>query len=73
MTVFSLAAAGKHKVMELPVPNSSVSIPVHLLVGTQPGPRVAIMACVHGDEYEGPLALGRLLRELGPDRLRAGG
>jgi predicted deacylase len=48
---------------------SPISIPVALLCGTQPGPRLAAVAAVHGDEFEGVKALHHLLAELTPDRL----
>ncbi|MGN6701261.1 MAG: hypothetical protein ACTHMR_24125, partial [Thermomicrobiales bacterium] len=32
--------------------------------GTQPGPTLAVLAGVHGDEYEGPVAIGELLAAL---------
>lgn len=34
------------------------------------GPRILLMAGNHGDEYEGELALGRLIRRLDPARMR---
>lgn len=34
------------------------------------GPRVLLMAGNHGDEYEGEVALGRLIRRLDPARMR---
>ena len=34
------------------------------------GPRVLLMAGNHGDEYEGEIALGRLIRRLDPARVR---
>ncbi len=34
------------------------------------GPRILLMAGNHGDEYEGPLALSRLIRELAPAQIR---
>ena len=38
--------------------------------GTGTGPRVLLMAGNHGDEYEGQIALGRLIRTLEPSDLR---
>lgn len=45
-----------------------IPIPIALIKnGT--GPTVFLMAGNHGDEYEGPLALGSMIRELDPDRV----
>lgn len=41
-------------------------IPALCIVGEAPGPSVLLMGGVHGDEYEGPLALMSLFRELDP-------
>jgi predicted deacylase len=46
-----------------------VTIPVVLLAGQARRPRVALVAGVHGDEYEGPRALAELATELMPERL----
>ena len=34
--------------------------------GNGAGPRILLMAGNHGDEYEGQVALGRLIRDLDP-------
>ena len=38
--------------------------------GNGDGPRILLMAGNHGDEYEGQVALGRLIRELDPAEVR---
>jgi len=46
-----------------------IDVPVRVIVGAQPRPRVAVMAAVHGDEYEGVRAVVDLGRELDPAQL----
>src|SRR5437764_2689306 len=42
-------------------------IPIPIVsIGNGSGPRVLLMAGNHGDEYEGQVALGKLIRELDP-------
>jgi predicted deacylase len=43
---------------------------VRRVVGAQPGPRLSVLAGVHGDEYEGQVAVRRFLAELDPGQLR---
>src|SRR5436305_12277015 len=38
--------------------------------GNGAGPRILLMAGNHGDEYEGQVALGRLIRSLDPTEVR---
>jgi predicted deacylase len=49
---------------------SDLTIPVVVVRGPEPGPTVVITAGVHGDEFEGPLAIGKLLRTINPGRVR---
>jgi predicted deacylase len=44
-------------------------IPAACIVGS-PGPTVLLLAGVHGDEYEGPVALDRLYKSLDPEQIR---
>jgi predicted deacylase len=46
-----------------------IPVPIAVLNG-QPGPTVLLAAGVHGDEYEGQIALRRLLHQLDPAKLR---
>lgn len=39
-------------------------VEIFAATGTQPGPTLAVLAGVHGDEYEGPVAIGELLAAL---------
>src|SRR5438876_969093 len=43
-----------------------IPIPI-AAIGNGDGPRILLMAGNHGDEYEGQVALGRLIRDLQPD------
>lgn len=51
----------------LPVPLAGggvLHLPRYVLRGSAPGPHVAVLGAVHGDEYEGVVAAGALLRGL---------
>jgi predicted deacylase len=43
-------------------------VPVACIVG-KPGPTALLVAGVHGDEFEGPVALSQLIEEIAPDQL----
>ena len=47
----------------------AIAIPV-VVIRNGPGPTVFLMAGNHGDEYEGQIALTKLIRELEPDHIR---
>ena len=46
-----------------------VPIPI-VAIGNGTGPRILLMAGNHGDEYEGQVALGRLIRDLQPAEIK---
>lgn len=46
------------------------AFPVVIVNGRQPGPRLCVLAGVHGDEYEGMEAVRRVLRQADPATLR---
>ncbi|MFC4669251.1 succinylglutamate desuccinylase/aspartoacylase family protein [Seohaeicola nanhaiensis] len=46
-----------------------IAIPI-AVVAKGSGPTVLLTGGVHGDEYEGPVALARLAREIDPDQVR---
>jgi uncharacterized protein len=50
-------------------PYFQVKVPVATIRNGE-GPRVLLMAGVHGDEYEGELSLARLIRKLDPARMK---
>ena len=53
-------------VFENPSDESQIEIPIKVIAGVRPGRTALIVAGVHGDEYEGPAALFRLIRDLTP-------
>jgi predicted deacylase len=48
---------------------AAIEVPVHVITGASARPRVALVAGVHGDEYDGIIALQRSLVELEPATL----
>jgi N-alpha-acetyl-L-2,4-diaminobutyrate deacetylase len=44
-------------------------IPICIISGAEPGPTVTMIAGVHGDEYEGTIALQRMARDLASDQI----
>ncbi len=46
-----------------------IPVPIHV-IGNGPGPTALLTGGVHGDEYEGPVSLMKLARELEPDEVR---
>lgn len=49
-----------------------VRIPVCVIAGARPGPTLALFGGTHGDEYEGPVALKRLIHDLDAGAVGAG-
>lgn len=45
------------------------ALSVFAMVGSRPGPTLATIGGIHGDEYEGPLVLSGLLRDIDPQDL----
>jgi predicted deacylase len=70
---FGSLAAGRHD-YSLPflqlADGATHALPVTVVVGAQPGPRLAVTAGIHGDEYEGVRAVADLCRELNPAEQR---
>ena len=66
--------AGERQLVDLPVSKLSnrtpVTLPVHVLHGTRPGPAMFVSAAVHGDELNGVEIIRRVLRTLGPGNIR---
>jgi predicted deacylase len=63
-------APGTRRLIDLPVSKLSnhtpVTLPVHVLHGTRPGPRMFLSAAIHGDELNGVEIIRRVLRTLQP-------
>lgn len=59
------------QIARLPLPDAGGAWELDLYVasGTRPGPTLAVLAGVHGDEYEGPVAIADLLAALDPAAL----
>lgn len=49
-----------------------VRVPLYVATSGKPGPTIVAIGGTHGDEYEGPVGLKNLIRELDPARLVAG-
>jgi predicted deacylase len=47
-------------------------VPLYIACGPQPGTTIVAIGGTHGDEYEGPVGLKNLIRELDPAGLQAG-
>lgn len=50
--------------VEHPIPGSQRRLQIVSVVGGRPGPVLAVIGSVHGDELEGPLAIAQLLSNL---------
>jgi predicted deacylase len=64
---------GERRLVDLPLSKLSnhapVSLPVHVLHGSQPGPTMFVSAAIHGDELNGVEIIRRLLRTLHPQSI----
>ena len=74
LTVDITQTGKQHGHLILPLSKSTVQdghamLPVCVIRGSQPGPTVTLMAGVHGDEFEGPLTLQKLTKELTPEMI----
>jgi predicted deacylase len=65
---------GARRLIDLPVARLSnhapVTLPVHVVHGTRPGPALFVSAAVHGDELNGVEIIRRLLRTVQPGNVR---
>jgi N-alpha-acetyl-L-2,4-diaminobutyrate deacetylase len=72
MTIDPSLTGKQHGHLVLPCTNCD-GVPTHLRVpvcsirGNEPGPTITLIAGIHGDEYEGSLALQQLTRDLAVD------
>lgn len=62
----------QHGHLIVPLSTSSIQdghamLPVCVIRGTKPGPTVTLVTGIHGDEFEGPITLQRMARELTPE------
>ena len=66
-------APGERRTVDLPLPplytHTNVSMPVHVIHGRAPGPRLFVASAVHGDEINGIEIIRRLLATRGLSRL----
>jgi predicted deacylase len=60
-------APGERKLVELRIPelytHASLSIPIQVLHGKRPGPRLFVCAAIHGDEINGVEVIRRLINQ----------
>lgn len=65
--------AGERQLVDLPISKLSnhapVTLPVHVLHGSRPGPTMFVSAAIHGDELNGVEIIRRLLRTLDPQTI----
>ncbi|MCF7972019.1 MAG: succinylglutamate desuccinylase/aspartoacylase family protein [Methylococcaceae bacterium] len=65
---------GSNLVVDLPLPplytNTPMTMPVHVLHGKLPGPKLFVSAAIHGDELNGVEIVRRLLKQPALKRLR---
>jgi predicted deacylase len=61
-------AKGFLDMSELP-DGTKVRLPLILIHGTSPGPRLWLQAAIHGDEYDGTMALLDISKIINPERL----
>jgi predicted deacylase len=69
---FDTLKPGRHKVVlrvEAAPGQPVIEVPVHVLVGRKPRPRLAVVGGVHGDEYDGIRAAQRLAGAQAPETL----
>lgn len=50
--------------------HSELAVPVHVIRGRRPGPRLFISAAIHGDEINGVEIIRRVLKDITPGKLR---
>jgi len=66
-------APGERRIVELPLPplttHSKLEMPVHVVRGRRPGPRLLVCAALHGNEINGVEIIRRLLKEKALSRL----
>jgi len=72
----NISAKGKqHGHLSLPLTDSPIRdgharLPVSIIHGSEPGPTVTLLTGIHGDEFEGPITVQNLAREISADSIR---
>ena len=65
---------GERRTVEIPITrlytHTPVAIPVHVIHGKKPGPRLFVSAAIHGDEINGVETIRRLLKHSALQRIR---
>lgn len=66
-------AAGTRRLVDLPISKLSnhtpVTLPVHVLHGSRPGPTMFVSAAIHGDELNGVEIIRRVLKTVQPNAI----
>ena len=66
-------APGSRVMIDLPLPrlytHTLMTMPVHVIRGKKPGPRLFVSAAIHGDELNGVEIIRRLLKQPGLNKL----
>jgi predicted deacylase len=52
------------KIVPIDVTHRTISVPAYVATGPRDGPTLTVLGAVHGDEYEGPVAIANLLTAL---------
>lgn len=63
---WSQRRSGELVALALDDPGGEWQLTAYVATGPRPGPTLAVLASVHGDEYEGPVAIADLLGALDP-------
>ncbi|EDY86258.1 succinylglutamate desuccinylase/aspartoacylase [gamma proteobacterium HTCC5015] len=50
--------------------HSELAVPIHVIRGKRPGPRLFVSAAIHGDEINGVEIIRRVLKDITPGKLR---
>lgn len=65
---------GSNVLIDLPLPplytHTPMTMPIHVIHGKRPGPKLFVSAAIHGDELNGVEIVRRLLKQPGLKRLR---
>src|SRR5262245_2260 len=59
-----LARRRAGEIVPVQLMHGQISVPAYIAAGAGTGPTLAVLGAVHGDEYEGPVAIAELLATL---------